>query len=425
MAALASPCNPSSSLSYKATFVLLPLFVLLASQLSSTVIDPMGELYKAEGLDKNKTSTLPSSYVHPANTDTRLLPRIWKPFPVNETMCLPPPPKKYRFDKNTTTGFPLLPIYQRKKFDKREYYREGFLFNKPMKVGGSTASGVLLHMAKNLAERYQKDYAICDGIYDHTLGRKFRKRIPGRSYLMTLLRDPTRRSISYFYHIRVSREGMEPTLENFLRQEVYLRNYYVWKHSTENLQLGSNMASLNDTSYLELVNDILDNHDFMAVTERFDESIVVLKMLLGVPLGDMLYLKAKSNGGYDGGASKQGCVYIEPSNNLPRDIQEYIESDKWKEVVKWDDLLYQAANQSLDATIDALGRSKFEKQLQRFQEAQRVASERCGHTAIFPCSETGEHRKSWETNCLFRDAGCGFPCMDEIATELNLYNSNS
>jgi hypothetical protein len=156
------------------------------------------------------------------------------------------------------------------------------------------------------------------------------------------------------------------------------------------------------------------------VTERFDESLVVLQLLLDVPLGDMLYLNAKSNGGYDGGRSKLGCTYIVPSNDLPSSIQEYVQSDEWKDMMKWDNLLYEAVNQSLDATIEWLGRSEFEKQLQRFQHAQTITSERCRDTAIFPCSDTGDSRKSWETNCLFVDAGCGYPCIDVVAKELGL-----
>ncbi|KAG7345695.1 galactose-3-O-sulfotransferase [Nitzschia inconspicua] len=358
------------------------------------------------------------------NLTEQIQPRIWKRFPVNESICFPLPLNKFRFDNNSKTGFPLKPTYHRKNLDRPEFYHRGFLFNKPMKVGGSTAAGVLLRIAKDLAERYHTGHRICDGIYDHSLGRRFKgRKMGGQSFLMSLLREPTRRSISYFYHIIVSREKEEPTLENFVWEMEDLRNYYIRKHTTESLQLAQPLANGNhdDVTMINMVNNILDGHDFIAVTERFDESMVALQMILDVPLAEMLYVKAKSNGGYDGGGSEYGCVYIQPSNDLPQDIQQYIESDEWKDVVKWDNVLYQAVNQSLDATIDSLGRSAFEQQLKRFQHAQKVVSERCNDKAIFPCSKTGEHRESWETNCLFRDAGCGFPCLDEVAHELKLY----
>ena len=40
----------------------------------------------------------------------------------------------------------------------------------------------------------------------------------------------------------------------------------------------------------QLAQSIIDDYDFVAVTERLDESLVVLQMLLDLPLGDILYL---------------------------------------------------------------------------------------------------------------------------------------
>jgi hypothetical protein len=41
------------------------------------------------------------------------------------------------------------------------------------------------------------------------------------------------------------------------------------------------------------------SYDFIAITERMDESAVELQMLLGLPLADVLYLNAKTSGGYE------------------------------------------------------------------------------------------------------------------------------
>lgn len=325
-------------------------------------------------------------------------------------------------------------------------YQHGFLFNKPMKVGGSTMSGVLMHLAKNLAEAEQQQpssvnnntstsvrkndntyFPMCDGIFSHTPGRLFRNRTRGSSYLMSLVRDPTARAISHFYHMGVSRDGLNATLDNFRTYAWEFRNYYVRKHTTEFAAASryywrDDLSQIDDYNMTRLVNAILDDHDFIAVTERFDESMVVLHMLFDVPLGNMLYLKAKKNGGYDGGGSKEGCVFIQPSNPLPQPISDYLKSPEWTEgVVWWDDLLYRTVNASLDATIDRLGRSAFEQRLSQYQHAQRVVRDQCSDTAIFPCSETGEHRKPADTNCLHIDQGCGYPCIDEVANQLKLY----
>jgi len=172
------------------------------------------------------------------------------------------------------------------------------------------------------------------------------------------------------------------------------------------------------------MNQILKDYNFIAITERMDESLVTLSMLMNVPLADVLYLNAKSSGGFDDGEGKQRgkCVYIVPSKASPY-MKELMESDDFHEHIYWDRVLHQAANKSLDLTIDALGREKFEQKLSQFKHAQAVAHKRCIKRTIFPCSfEGGEKQIPDDKNdCLLGDAGCGYKCLDEVATELNLW----
>ena len=49
------------------------------------------------------------------------------------------------------------------------------------------------------------------------------------------------------------------------------------------------------------IDKILDNYDFIGVTDRFDESLVVLQLLLGLETSDILYLSSKKSGNYDDG----------------------------------------------------------------------------------------------------------------------------
>ncbi len=58
------------------------------------------------------------------------------------------------------------------------------------------------------------------------------------------------------------------------------------------------------------VGDILKDYDFIGITERMDETLVVLSLLLDLPLSDVLYLKAKGSGGFDDGRHNKKCVYI-------------------------------------------------------------------------------------------------------------------
>ena len=135
-------------------------------------------------------------------------------------------------------------------------------------------------------------------------------------------------------------------------------------------------------------------------------------MILRIPLGDVLYLSAKLNGGYDG-----QCVFIQPSFVSPA-MQRYFDSSAWTQIIQEDLALYQAANRSLDLTIDRLGRDEFETNLAKYRQALRLGQERCAPTAVLPCSEKGHPIK--KTSCLWKDSGCGANCLDQVAVELGI-----
>lgn len=322
----------------------------------------------------------------------------------------------------------------------------GILFNKPFKTASSTTVGVQLRIAKNLARRNNQnnqwkvlsaeqqehaknllttsntllDYSMCQMRFDHGLARDlYPHRDKQHSFLWTSLRDPTSRAISQFFHFMVGRHKMEPTDVNFQmtfeKKVIMTRDYYLYILSTSN-----NYHSRVENNPLQTAQAILNDYDFIAITERLDESLVVLQLLLNLSTADILYLSAKHNGHFDDGAGKKKCFYIWPSFVTPS-MQTYFASPQWQDDIQYDMALYQAANRSLDLTIEAIGRQKFEKQLQRFQMAQSAAKQNCLPTAIFPCSEGGQWRPHNTTNCLWNDSGCGNDCLDEVADELSLW----
>ena len=172
---------------------------------------------------------------------------------------------------------------------------------------------------------------------------------------------------------------------------------------------------------VNVANAILEEYDFIGITERMDESAVLIMMLLDLPMSDVLYLSAKGKGGYDdGGGSTRGrsCTYIWPSFVSPG-MQEFFDTNKeWQSMVKYDLALYNAANASMEMTINKLGRDQFERNLVKFRHAQTVAQERCLPTTIFPCDSAGRVRN--DTDCLWNDSGCGATCLDSVADELGL-----
>jgi hypothetical protein len=330
-----------------------------------------------------------------------ILPRVFDPWPRNQSLPCYPPGKNWFH--HTVLRSPA---------------DTGLLFIKPMKTGGSTAAGVHVRMARHVARRQEKAaFEICKGRWDHTRAKNLvPNRIPQKSFLWTVIREPTARAISQFFHFQVSRENVTASDKNFqrhlTRQQIHW-NYYLRVLSTDQVFVSSETA-------VDIINKIMMDYDFIAVTERMDESIVVLMMLLNLQIADILYLSAKGNGKYDDGAHNGKCHFIQPSVVSPG-MKEFFRGQRWQANVRWDNLLHQAANRSLDLTIDRLGRSAFEANLTKFRHAQTVARERCLPREVFPCTSKGVRQKNAASLCLWADSGCGSDCLDEIATELGLW----
>ena len=295
----------------------------------------------------------------------------------------------------------------------RQPATSGFLFLKLTKTAGSTAAGVTMQIAKHTAERNNKDYWICRGRWDHSWAfRMLKDRKRDQSFTWTMLRDPTTRALSEFNHFEVSRKG--ESASSFVK--------YVKRKNNKSLYLRElSIAKIDVISNVEApeqINQILSEYDFFGITERMDESAVALMMLTGSKLGDILYLDAKRSGSFDDGACDNTCYFIQKFRLTPQ-IRQFLESEYWLEVTKWDNLLYAAANRSLDLTIERLGKATFTEHLSKFRYAQNVAQKKCRAQDVFPCTSTGQLNP--HSSCLWSDSGCGYACLKEVADDLDLW----
>jgi hypothetical protein len=170
-------------------------------------------------------------------------------------------------------------------------------------------------------------------------------------------------------------------------------------------------SGLDDPDILTTtVNQILQDYNFIGITERIDESLVALQMILGLKTSDILYTSAKDFGSWD----DQG-VFIQPSF-VSEGMEQFFASDTWRLLSKGDYMLYLAANASLDRTIDALGREKFDQKLALHRYAMNLVRSNCSE--ILPYWTAAG--KTYETDCLVTDAGCGSKCFDRLEREFNL-----
>ena len=186
----------------------------------------------------------------------------------------------------------------------------------------------------------------------------------------------------------------------------FLDNYFLFDMSMNRFN--------RTTSNKELfAREIMEDYDFIGVTERMDESLVVMKILLDLDLNDVLYLSAKGSGGYDDGAYKGQCHYILKSYVSPG-MKKFFDSEVWQKRIDGDQMLFNSANKSLDLTIDALGRDYVMEQLEEFKKMKKEAVEFCRpDDLIFPCTQDGSlHR--FNHTCLWWDSGCGYRCLDHM-----------
>lgn len=152
-------------------------------------------------------------------------------------------------------------------------------------TGSSTGSGINLRIATNVARQQNLQSRMCKNRFQHGTARKIElnKRAKNESFTWSIVRDPTSRAISEFFHFKVARRGQSPTDQRFLKflnKTLGPDNYQVNYLSTENIT--------DTTSMVDVTQRILNEYDFLGVTERLDESAVALQMLLGLETSDVM-----------------------------------------------------------------------------------------------------------------------------------------
>lgn len=326
--------------------------------------------------------------------------------------------------------FPCVPADEKWRTVKvqRSPTKEGLLFLREMKVGSSTLAGVILRIAKLKGQELLSPKTECNMRIDHSSARhmQYAQRNPQKSFLVSLLRDPTKRAISQFFHFRVSTAGVVPTDKNFQRSVTggkfgapsklafgAMSNYYM-KDLTFRPDMEKELRMKNRTHYDDLVQELLDQYDFIGITERMDESLVVLKMLLHLDLDHILYMSAKSAGFTSTGNPQEPCTYLVPSFLTPG-MQEFFSSNFWRDYVAADNALYKAAWASLDRTIDRLGRDVFQQELADFRRMLQEAHAQCASSTVYKCNAQGDFVGDKNSTCVMWDIGCGNECLDDFS----------
>eukprot|EP00558_Chaetoceros_sp_UNC1202_P001404 CAMPEP_0197258416 /NCGR_PEP_ID=MMETSP1429-20130617/82009_1 /TAXON_ID=49237 /ORGANISM="Chaetoceros sp., Strain UNC1202" /LENGTH=221 /DNA_ID=CAMNT_0042722521 /DNA_START=76 /DNA_END=741 /DNA_ORIENTATION=+ len=139
------------------------------------------------------------------------------------------------------------------------------------------------------------------------------------------------------------------------------------------------------------VKRILDEYDFIGVADRMDESLVALSFILDLDVEDVLYVaNRRVSGGYDYNKKAEQCFIIPSKTSLTEEIKEYLDTEEYKAKHAGDNLLYQAVNKSLNATIEStIGRERFDSRMEMYRKYKEIIGQRCGGDDCGLCSKSG------------------------------------
>jgi Sulfotransferase family len=310
-------------------------------------IGPIGAESPHNRSDKLRTHAL--LVVEEAATDNHLSPTgAWPPSSEVERLVAMVPPRAFSPWNNLTLTLPCPPAEKRWLLldVQQRTTRTGILYVKVPKTGSSTGSSVNLRLASRIYEKVvgsssaelsssegnqtqqqaspfrQLPPRVCRNRFKHSpahvLGYGRRDRL--RSILWSVVRDPTDRVVSEYFHFGISRGGRNASddsafrdylwehrerLQGFQARYLAFHELAAAKNGTEDDRIEERRALHQSNSSpvpspspsppravsLKTIRTILRGYDFVGVSERMDESLVALQLLLGLETADILYMR--------------------------------------------------------------------------------------------------------------------------------------
>jgi hypothetical protein len=295
----------------------------------------------------------------------------------------------------------------------------GILLAKTFKTASTTAAAVSTHMAERAARRKNLTSLRCKHFVHHKFSRgnlpKLRK---DPSVLWTSVREPGSRGLSAYYFYRVGRKEVNATDTTTIKFLNNIKNHQFIQLRTQRTYSADGGSQTRDQiledsnqMYARILREeIMPLYDFIAVTERMEESLVVLKLLWGLEHGDIIVSAAKA-GEWSYNWYPKGTCFKIPKSQRTDAVMNYMKTDFRKE--NGDFLLHAIANRSLEMTIESLGRDRFNQELQKHRQLKAFTMKHCQNNATFPCSTSGEWQEGFQESCYDYDVGCGYRCIDD------------
>jgi hypothetical protein len=295
---------------------------------------------------------------------------------------------------------------------------QGLLLVKTPKCASTTVAGIVLR----IADRYD-----CANQHNHLEALRFTNRTQ-HSFMLSSVRHPEKRAMSgIFFFIYSNSPDSVPT-DDHVQKMLNVHGVtasqgmggfqlkYMTVDGIPSFDVTKNREATtvhNKTRALEHVEKTLSHYNFVIVTERMDESLVALAMLTGLELEDVIVTSSKLAGDYflkNVGKNRGRCIKSR-SAFVSNATRAYLDSDSWLAKNYGDYIMHAAVNQSLDLTIESLGKIRFDRSLADYKKMKNHVLDTCGAKLSLGCTPEGERIEG--NACYFQDMGCGYKCVDE------------
>lgn len=294
----------------------------------------------------------------------------------------------------------------------------GMYLVKIPKAGSSTSAAVSLQIAEAIGKQKGFDQP-CPHHIHH--GHRYTNRESPNFFLWSAVRKPHLRAISSYFFFEISRGGKKynstELIKHLDKSKGFQLNYLTYNPGWKADWKRKEKFPKEMPGRLERIHDIFRMYDFIAVAERMDESLVVLKLLFGFPDEAMIAFSSKRAGGFDDGGFENTCAQVvKAETTLDVDMHIAKHTNYYKENL--DFFLYEVAERSLDRTIEALGKDLVAAELEKHRKLKAYAEAKCLDHVVFPCEKAGVPPNPESLrHCYFGDLACGHECAMNAARE--------
>jgi hypothetical protein len=217
------------------------------------------------------------------------------------------------------------------------------MLTKVHKAASSTSAGVAIRISNRVAKRQNALKKACLHYCEQwcSLRNHHSQRGRSKSFLWATVRQPHSKALSSFFYYQGQGGAeeqishLEKQLGNQLRQirkrdggeETRKGKVQEGGDVFGNLGLDNSTVTKDPKTLVfgHIQKRVLQWYNFVAVREQWEESMVVMKLMLNLSYADMIILKSKESGGYAGSWADRVCRKIPKATASPA-AQEYLQT---------------------------------------------------------------------------------------------------